>query len=235
MLVNPHFLGEFSPLWIPGCALWLEADRGVTLVDGKASAWADQSGNGRHASQATPASRPTYTIGILNGYPVVTFDGNVFMDGGLWWITGATPRTSVCIVSNFTKTATYNHIWQGGTASQRQAYGQTNFYNHPTWGCHHWQSHYDSGIPLSANPTILVDYYDGANETLWVNGVKGNTLPFSLNTGTSSFKIGANINSLEKLVGNLVLLCIYEGVVADAAQKRLERHYSRKYNIALAA
>ena len=37
--------------------------------------WSDLSGNGRDATQATAAKKPTYKTGILNGRPVVRFDG----------------------------------------------------------------------------------------------------------------------------------------------------------------
>ena len=46
------------------------------LTDGTAvSQWDDTSGNDRHVTQATPTSRPIYKTGILNGLPVLRFDG----------------------------------------------------------------------------------------------------------------------------------------------------------------
>jgi hypothetical protein len=51
--------------------LWLDASdlNTITLVSTGVSEWRDKSGNGRHASQATAASRPTYTSNKI------TFDG----------------------------------------------------------------------------------------------------------------------------------------------------------------
>jgi hypothetical protein len=47
-----------------------------TSTDGAAvSQWNDQSGNARHASQATGSKQPIYKAGILNGYPAIRFDG----------------------------------------------------------------------------------------------------------------------------------------------------------------
>ncbi|MEO6133561.1 MAG: T9SS type A sorting domain-containing protein [Ginsengibacter sp.] len=57
--------------------LWLKADAGVTK-DGSnnVSDWADQSGNAHHANQSTPASQPLWVDNVVNGKPVIRFDGN---------------------------------------------------------------------------------------------------------------------------------------------------------------
>jgi hypothetical protein len=57
--------------------LWLRADAGVTTDgSGGVSAWADQSGAGHDASQAAPLSRAQLAPGVLNGNPVLHFNGN---------------------------------------------------------------------------------------------------------------------------------------------------------------
>jgi len=56
--------------------VWLKADAITGLNDGDAvGTWSDQSGNGYDATQPTSAKRPIYKTGILNGKPVVRFDG----------------------------------------------------------------------------------------------------------------------------------------------------------------
>ena len=59
-----------------GMKLWLRADAGVTK-DGsnKVSAWADQSGNSANGSQANSANQPTWVDNVINGQPVLRFDG----------------------------------------------------------------------------------------------------------------------------------------------------------------
>src|SRR3990167_214787 len=73
---------DFKPTDISGLQLWLSADNvdgsnNSTLSDGNAVAtWTDLSGNGNHATQATGANQPLFKTGIVNGKPVVRFDGS---------------------------------------------------------------------------------------------------------------------------------------------------------------
>ncbi len=53
---------------------FLSADVGVTVATG-VSSWADQSGNGRNAVQATTASQPALQPAAVNGRGSVLFDG----------------------------------------------------------------------------------------------------------------------------------------------------------------
>lgn len=57
--------------------LWLKADAGVTK-DGSdnVASWADQSSNAHHADQSLAASKPLWVDNIINGKPVIRFDGN---------------------------------------------------------------------------------------------------------------------------------------------------------------
>lgn len=78
----------FSPLSIPGLALWLDASDGATLFQDSAGTapaaadsdvvgyWADKSGNGRHATQSTTARKPTLKLAQQNGRAVVRCDGS---------------------------------------------------------------------------------------------------------------------------------------------------------------
>jgi len=61
--VSVGYPSSFLPTSLSGLQWWLRADLGVTLVSGKVSAWADQSGIGdanRNATQSTAGQRPTY-------------------------------------------------------------------------------------------------------------------------------------------------------------------------------
>jgi hypothetical protein len=65
----------FLPTLVSGCKLWLAADLGVTKdISDFVDAWADQSGNSRNFTQ-TGSNRPQWIDNVLNGKPVLRFDG----------------------------------------------------------------------------------------------------------------------------------------------------------------
>ncbi|MBK9284459.1 MAG: T9SS type A sorting domain-containing protein [Sphingobacteriaceae bacterium] len=55
--------------------VWLDANRGLTLIGGLADVWADQSGNGFNATANGATARPTFVAASVNGYPSLDFDG----------------------------------------------------------------------------------------------------------------------------------------------------------------
>lgn len=71
----------FSPLDLSPL-LWLRADLGINSLSGigadndPVATWYDQSGNGSNASQATSGSRPLLKTSVVNGLPVVRYDGS---------------------------------------------------------------------------------------------------------------------------------------------------------------
>lgn len=60
-------------------ALWLDADNILGLSNGDpVDTWIDVGPNGNDFSQ-TGASRPEYITNVINGFPIVRFDGSVYM------------------------------------------------------------------------------------------------------------------------------------------------------------
>jgi hypothetical protein len=66
-----------DPTDISDLRAWFAADNIVGLVDGDpVAAWDEESGNSLDLAQGTSGARPVYKTGILNGLPVVRFDGS---------------------------------------------------------------------------------------------------------------------------------------------------------------
>ena len=59
-----------------GLKMWLKADALVGLSDGDTlTTWTDSSNNTLNATQSTTSKKPTYKTNIINGEPIVRFDG----------------------------------------------------------------------------------------------------------------------------------------------------------------
>jgi hypothetical protein len=69
---------------VSGMSVWYDANDAGTFTYSSSniiSQWGDKSGNSRNATQATVASQPTRVTSVINGLPVVRFDGsNDFLD-----------------------------------------------------------------------------------------------------------------------------------------------------------
>src|SRR5690606_16131545 len=67
--------GPSQPSDIPGLVAWWKADALTLADDDPVATWPDSSGNGHDLAQATSDRRPTFKAGVLNGRPIVRFDG----------------------------------------------------------------------------------------------------------------------------------------------------------------
>lgn len=93
---------SFIPFSTDGLNLWLDAEKITGLSAGaQVSQWDDASGNNNHATQGTSSARPTYQTNVLNGKPVVRFDGsndNVSIASGVF--NGMSTQVSIFIVAS---------------------------------------------------------------------------------------------------------------------------------------
>jgi hypothetical protein len=102
---GPTAAASFSPASIAGLERQFDAAQisGVSVDATPVASWTDLSGNAAHATQAVGAAQPLYKTNIINGLPVVRFDG---VDDRLQSI-GLTARTA--------RTAFVVAIRRGGT------------------------------------------------------------------------------------------------------------------------
>jgi hypothetical protein len=105
------------PTDIAGLETWLRADAITGKVDGDPlSQWDDSSGNANHAAQVTGANQPLYKTGILNGLPVVRFDGtDDFMT--VAGITNNTATRTLFLVARRVAGAGDKELWSLGSTA----------------------------------------------------------------------------------------------------------------------
>lgn len=147
---------------------WYRADLGVSLVVDKVAAWADQSGNGYHLSQASDPLRPAYdTIVASRGNrPAVRTNGTTYLTGNatlpreLSWIIAFGSVGNGYAFAHSNGSNEYHHTFSGGPATHfvrniaGTSYSRTSFVQ-----------------PVFVADTNLVVTYDGATISARRSGV----------------------------------------------------------------
>jgi hypothetical protein len=161
-MIARHHTG-FNPLSIPGCALWLEGDRGIT-VDGSnnVSAWADQSGNARHFVQNSPPNRIAYATNQINGHPALVCDGtDKTLTATLTGLTDLAGITVIMVIQDAgtgdtaERTADFDTV-SGFRLSLQKSEGPTQ------WYVGLGSSEYGAISLSDSNPAVWTIWFDGA-------------------------------------------------------------------------
>ena len=66
----------FQPTDLPNLNVWLQASTIAQADNTGVATWTDSSGRSQTATQAVSASQPTYKTNVINGLPVVRFNGS---------------------------------------------------------------------------------------------------------------------------------------------------------------
>lgn len=198
----PLLFGGFSPLRLPGLALWLKADGTLwqdsarttpAAADGDpVGAWDDASGNGRHVVQATAGSRPTLKLAIQNGRPVLRFDG---VDDWLGFAAGFGGTAPFSTLVVYKKRVAGGDLIPVGSAGEGNPspiveYSDGNFYctSANTYGVVTAGEHAAAFVMTS-----VVVPSEGVHN-IWFNGV-AQAVAETAGGGTSTFaRVGARLN-----------------------------------------
>ncbi len=242
-----HFikrLSAFKPTKFSGCALWLAADRGVTTVDGKVSAWADQSGNGNHAAQTTANYRPLYVASAQGGRPTLRFDGSndVLSVGSPSLPMGSSTRTGFVVVKRETS-STEGYIFKYGALSAFRSLGFCFAHQGTTSAYLGYYAH--DVFKSSASDTSGTIWTFGNSESnvsssfLYKNG--SSQMPLTLfgsdgtiNTTAGAMYIGdfSDAHSYP-FYGDISEIIIFNRALTDNERIKVEQYLSGKYAITL--
>ncbi len=241
----------FSPSDIAGLAAWYDASYITGLVDGDpVTTWADRSGLGRDVTQATAGKKPLYKTAIVNGKPVVRFDGTDDLLARAPFLTGNTG--SVFLVAQFTDfvnnpvlwshsdTATDDHYVVGYiTAAASQMRVQQSDSVAPA-------DIVDGNDALPTATAVILEWHTTGAAWSLVRNSDPQSLSIVLGantgdwfadvTGADNFTLGALVRTAAALFlkGDLAEVIVYDAVTLTASDKsRLESYLSAKYGIAL--
>lgn len=201
--------GNFSPLWLPGLALWLDASDPTTLYQDSAlttlaaadadpvGGWKDKSGNARHALQATSSQRPALKLAQYGVYSAIQFDG---VDDILSVTTTlAQPAWEFVAASLLTVTVSNQTIFDGGGQNENRL-----LYKNNNVAAYAGAQITDSFSPSTGVMYIAACRFNGASSSLQVNnrtavtGNAGTTGVTGLRTGGDGTAFG-NVLVFERI------------------------------------
>ena len=194
-------------------AAW-DARAGVTNVSGECSAWADQSGNGFHATQGTAISRPTITT--ADGYASLLFDGTNDSLNIASLTAGSGTKTFYAVIKPVAP-ASYDAIFQSASPMIFVGMFGSNFIAFDS-------ANRDSGLAHgSARCRIAYEIQSGAF-TAWKNGTASTPTTWS----GSNLAIGGAVsisNGGNPLGAHLLFLAIYTAARNTAVESYITQEW----------
>jgi len=232
--------------------LWLKADSYVGSDGDAVTTWADSSGNGYDATQATAGKKPTYKTNIWNSLPVMRFDGGDGLGTAAidlsaenqmtWYIVASATDLTVQMIAELTDNANTN---AGAAYMLVDASSRLEVTTKGDAGFDAWTSlnTFEDG---TGTARVLHGVFDMATATRHETqgGVDGDTTgrrgTYNNNTGNFAnavFNIGcrdadasAAATSLF-LTGDIAEIIVYQTRHTAAQRWGVERYLAERYNI----
>lgn len=221
----------WTPKQLPNLTQWLRSDIGITLNGATVSNWADQSGTGNDATQATGAKQPTYTAASLNGYAGLTFTSpNVMTHNCAVGI-----NNSICLVGKTTTNTAYRGFGNWGIAGtgldDTGAYARLNT---NVWGLY-----------MGADVAALYSAYNAALGCIALIGAGANSIQLANNgsplttvgTGVAFQNLAGTIGATntagtsENLEGVLYEIIVSSSVWSTANLIKLQNYVKNRYQL----
>ena len=220
-----------NPLNIAGCKLWLNASNVVLAGGSSVQQMTDLSGNGNHAVQLTGDNQPLKVNGVLNGEPVIRFDGvNDYMTSTF---NNDAPNTIFIIykINGDLTTGNQNIIdnSNGGT------YRNLIFYAGAAFPVADAISLWDGNNYINSimNPPVYRTYMASFNDAISTIYQDASLVANGNITSRTSngIVIGSHYNENGNfLYGNIAEVLIYTGSLSSTDRQQVENYLITKYN-----
>lgn len=208
-----------------GSILWLRSDAGVTTNVDTVMQWEDQSGIGNSAFQNTSANAPHLVPNVVNGLPVVRFDGatsymeapSVFPVSHDYTLSLVVKINNYGATNNIVSGTTHAH-WLGGARYPRVLHGDFN-------------NQAVSSIAMNDGACIITFVYtEGSkNAIVYVNGQFADSAFTGANTDPTLFLGAYQRGNL--MNGDLAEVLLYPRRLTPADQAATESYFFTKYAI----
>jgi hypothetical protein len=236
----------FNPRQVGGLRLWLDATdpagNGTQPANASSvSSWVDKSGNGNTVTQATGANQPTYRTNVLNGKPVVRFDGvNDLMGKSSASSLGTTVTMFVVGTTNgnastrgtFFDYSTGAATNTGANIVQRDAGPDmtVGFFDGTL-------DQFSSGAIALPYTAVMYCYNTGSDGFLFLNGTQAATgATGNISGAPNAYTIGSLFNGVASwfLNGDVAEVIFYNGNISTAQKLLVNRYLGNKWGIAVA-
>ncbi|HNC31596.1 MAG TPA: hypothetical protein PKX08_16415, partial [Cyclobacteriaceae bacterium] len=257
VLLLPVLVFSQSPGGVSGnLRWWLKADAGTFTDNGTTAAtdgqnvqqWNDQSTIVNHVRQTTGANKPVYRTGIINGYPVLRFSSDQFLD--------ALASPGVGVTESFYMFLIFkqNSYSAGGTTDGSGTYimDRTSATNNlmsfkiANTDKYFYQKRNDAGGSLTGpvsvtsavnDSFVAIDYFRnvGTSYGIYINGRLDVTSGGdSENITGPQLRIGRHTSTANGgLDGDLAEVILYNANLSAASRTRIESYLAIKYGITL--
>ncbi|MFA6175236.1 MAG: RHS repeat-associated core domain-containing protein [Phycisphaerae bacterium] len=217
-----------------GMKLWLRGDLGVTSNGSSVSAWGDQSGSGNNALQGNGGNQPTVQSGVLNGKPVIRFDGtddNLSIADNV----GLSPATLTAYVVGKYQTggaSTYGVFLLKSNPSQWTSFGMFRDGGNLKWSINMWNTNYVSSTQSADTWMVMKGSYDLSKLKLKVNGgtsVEGNYTSAINYTGDALY-LGSGPGG-SPLKGEIAEVLLYDHALTESEAGNVETYFYERYGV----
>lgn len=222
----------FTVSGIVGRSLWLKADA-LALNDGDAvGTWADSSGNARDAVQASAGNKPVFKTNILNGKPVVRFDGvnHQFLRTAAF--SSVFTSTTIFIVGKGTGNGVTTRYIDGITSNHRQHMLYVTAKYWMTAGTDL------NGGTADTNYHVIVSNFNGASSSIFVDGtsiVTGNAGTNGMDGATiGSDYVADTLGNGANHTGDIAEVIVYSPTLSAVDREIVEDVLGAKYAITMA-
>lgn len=225
---------------LAGLGVWLDAGSGATIVDdGRVIAWVDRTESGHILVPASDAARPQLVEDVLNGEPVLRFDGaDDRLDARLNGpgVFGSDAGTIYVVqrqtaASSFNTTVTWNAPNSLNKLTLHLTFGDELLFDYGSTGA--------GGRITGAQPDGWDDQWhvieatrSGASGRLWVDGIDLVESEFTddLNVDTEGdFLVGGSGSAL--FGGDIAEILIYSRALTDSERAQVQGYLGEKYGL----
>jgi hypothetical protein len=244
----PYRQSFFGPLAIPGCALWLRSDLGITLSSATTvQGWLDQSASqdpGKSLAQSTGSAQPGYQTNdqLYNGNPSLLFasSSSNFMTSSSWATVLAPPCTWICVAHNSSIGTSQQYLLDGDDTTFGQIITYTPSSTTPNVAVT------VGGSTISANlalpgwtvPTALLAEVNGSSSAIYFNNFSTAAASGTLgSTGFKSMTLGSHSQAFgggNYWDGRVAELMAFNRILSSTEKARLRNYLNGRYGFGMA-